>query len=512
MPDDLKIDEPKSGAQSYDEVPYRGNPFRQTHPESIATVAHLLSLPSPDIRTARVLELGCCDGGNLIPMALDLPNATFVGIDYSSVQINLGRADVKNLGIANLDLRDISILDVGEDFGEFDYIISHGVFSWVPDPVAEKMLDICAKHLSPRGVAYLSYNTLPGWYMREPVRDMMRYHALRFDSAARRIHEARLLLDFVAGAAQGFNAEAYGSALRAEAELLKNAPDHYIYHEHLEDFSRPYYFHELIAKANARGIDFLAESRLAAMATANFSDNQQRALGAIATNVVELEQFMDFLRNRTFRETLLHRAGEQPKYEIGPDRLAGLYVIGMVRTNVKIVDLRADTPVTFSGPAKVPVTTTTPVIKAALVKLMNSFPLPIRFENLLNNARAEMAKVGLKLNEPERDANTLAVGLLKIFMSSDLIEFSIAPPRFTTDACDRPVASAFARYKAADPTIDLLVTRRHDMVRLDATQRKIMQLLDGTRTASQAASETGEMVESVLKVISHLERSAMIIQ
>ncbi len=212
--------QPNVGAASYDEVPYRGKPFRQTHPENLATIAHLLSLPSPDIHRARVLELGCCDGGNLLPMAVDFPEAHFVGIDYSKVQIELGRKAVAELGVKNLDLRDLSILDVADDFGEFDYIISHGVFSWVPDDVAHKMLDICAKHLSPDGIAYINYNTYPGWYMRAAVRDMMRYHALRFDSAPRRIEEARLMLGWVAQNVHGFNAEAYGTALKNEAELL----------------------------------------------------------------------------------------------------------------------------------------------------------------------------------------------------------------------------------------------------------------------------------------------------
>ena len=506
MSDPLQV-----GAQSYDEVPYHGNPFRQTHPEWLATIAHLLSLPVPDIHTARVLELGCCDGGNLIPMAGDLPNAKFVGIDYSSVQIARGKKVVDKLGIKNLDLLDISILDVKDDFGEFDYIVSHGVFSWVPDAVAEKMLDICAKHLSPNGVGYLSYNTLPGFYMRGAVRDMMRYHALRFDTAARRIQEARLLLDFVSQTAHGFNAEAYGKALRSEAEMLRNCPDHYIYHEHLEDHSRPYYFHEFNAKLEARGLEFLAESRLGAMATANFNETQQRTLGAIATNIVELEQFMDFLRNRTFRETLIHHAGRTPKYEITPDRLEGLYVIGMIRPTSDKIDIRPDIPMSFEGPGKLPVTTSTPLIKATLAILMKRFPHPIRFEELVDSARHQLQKNGLKLNTLEKDTNTLATGLLKIHMSADHIEFSIAPQRFISHASEKPLVSPYARCQSADPAAELIVTRRHDLVKLDAAQRAVLAMLDGTNKADQIARKLGVTRESVQAAINHFERSALIL-
>lgn len=502
--------QPNSGARSYDEVPYRGKPFRQTHPENLATIAHLLSVPSPDIHTARVLELGCCDGGNLLPMAVDFPEAKFVGIDYSKVQIDLGRRAVAQLGVSNLDLRDISILDIKDNFGEFDYIISHGVFSWVPDEVAHKMLDICAKHLSPDGIAYISYNTYPGWYMRAAVRDMMRYHALRFESAARRIEEARLMLGWVAQNAHGFNAEAYGKALKNEAELLAPCPDHYLYHEHLEDHSRPYYFHEFIAKAQDRGLEFLAESRLGAMAVTNYNEKQQQTLGAIATNIIELEQFMDFLRNRSFRETLLHRAGRSPQYEIAPERLQSMHIMGLARTDGSVVDVRPDKPVRFEGPGKVPVTTTTPILKAAMVCLINSFPLPLHFEALLEKARHQLARSDLATAPLQKDRHQLAAGLLKIYMSADLLELTIAPPRFTINAPTRPLVSKAARHMLEDAAGDLVVTRRHDLVRITPEQRGVLALLDGQHDAISIAAALQTSAESVNAIIHQIERMAMI--
>lgn len=503
--------QPNAGSRSYDEVPYRGKPFRQTHPENLATIAHLLSVPSPDIHTARVLELGCCDGGNLLPMAVDFPDARFVGIDYSKVQIDLGHEAVAELGIKNLDLRDLSILDVADDFGEFDYIISHGVFSWVPDEVAHKMLDICARHLSPTGVAYISYNTFPGWYMRAATRDMMRYHALRFDTAPRRIEEARLMLGWVAKNAHGFSAEAYASALKHEAEMLAQCPDHYLYHEHLEDHSRPYYFHEFIAKAQARGLDFLAESKLSAMAVSNYGQSQQQTLSAIATNIVELEQFMDFLRNRTFRETLLRRTENTPKYDIAPERLQGLYVTGLIRAECPVVDVRPDTPVRFEGPSKVPVTTSTAILKAALVCLVNNFPMPLRFEVLLDNARHHLTRANVALAPIEKDRHALAVGLLKVYMSSDLLELSVAPARFTVDSPSKPLASSAARRMARDPNSDLIVTRRHDLIRPPQALREMIPLLDGEHTLDKIANALGITVEAATTSLHQLEKLAMIV-
>src|SRR5207248_7297064 len=152
------------------------------------------------------------------------------------------------LGFSNISLRHASILDVDESYGPFDYVICHGVFSWVPDNVREKILDICAKHLTPSGVAYVSYNTYPGWHMRGMIRDMMRFHALRFSGAQTQVKQARALLDFLAKSAPQ-DGGAFASLLRSELEGVRTRADHYLYHEHLEAVNDPLYFHQFAEQA-----------------------------------------------------------------------------------------------------------------------------------------------------------------------------------------------------------------------------------------------------------------------
>src|SRR5947208_2747117 len=114
---------------SYDTVPYHSNPFGATHPDRLATVATLLGLKPPPVERCRVLELGCASGGNLIPMALGLPDSTFTGIDLSIRQVADGQRVIDALGLSNVSLRHLSILNVDDDFGSFDYILCHGVYS-----------------------------------------------------------------------------------------------------------------------------------------------------------------------------------------------------------------------------------------------------------------------------------------------------------------------------------------------------------------------------------------------
>src|SRR5262245_8757143 len=160
---------------SYDVVPYESNVFSQSHPDRLATIATLLGMRPAPVTDCRVLELGCASGGNVIPMAVSLPGSRFVGIDLSSRQIEMGRRTVESLALTNLDLKQFDIRNLTKDVGQFDYIICHGVFSWVPREVQDKILEVCAQNLSPRGVAYVSYNTYPGWHMRGLIRDMMLY-------------------------------------------------------------------------------------------------------------------------------------------------------------------------------------------------------------------------------------------------------------------------------------------------------------------------------------------------
>ena len=158
-------------------------------------MARIFGVSTPDIAACRVLELGCASGGNLIPMAFNLPRSEFVGVDLSRHQVDDGRSVIRDLGLSNIRIEHASILDIGPDFGTFDYIICHGVFSWVDEPVQEKILQVASDNLSASGVAYISYNTYPGWHMREGVRRMMRYHTRQFDEPQEQIDRRVRLRD-----------------------------------------------------------------------------------------------------------------------------------------------------------------------------------------------------------------------------------------------------------------------------------------------------------------------------
>src|ERR1041384_979864 len=100
-----------SSPNSYDAVPYSASAFRQTDPDRLAVIARIFGLQSAPPQSARVLELGCASGGNLIPMAVAYPQSHFVGIDLSQRQIEEGNAIIQQLNLPNVTLQHLSITD-----------------------------------------------------------------------------------------------------------------------------------------------------------------------------------------------------------------------------------------------------------------------------------------------------------------------------------------------------------------------------------------------------------------
>lgn len=182
----------------YDDMPYSSYAYQYSAPEQLAAVASLFGLPSGQVSTARVLELGCGSGGNLIPIALRYPQARVVGVDISGVQIAEGKASIDRLGIGNASLIEADLLDLDADsLGEFDYIIAHGVYSWVPAEVQDAVLRLIARCLAADGVAYVSYNTYPGWKTKEIVRDAMLMHGGARPTVDEQVGYGRSMLNFL---------------------------------------------------------------------------------------------------------------------------------------------------------------------------------------------------------------------------------------------------------------------------------------------------------------------------
>lgn len=448
---------------SYDDVPYDMLAHPESHPDRLATMATLLGFAPPPVERCRVLELGCAAGGNLIPMALALPESTFVGIDYSPRQVEQGNEILAALGLKNIELQPRDLLDVPDDFGPFDYVISHGVYSWIPPRVQDKLLSICKHSLAPGGLAFVSYNAFPGWHLRGMVRELMAYHVRAETAPDRRAAAARQLLGWLAEHSKPETA--YGRFLRTEHAMLKDKADSYLLHDHLEENNHPAFFHEFMRRAAAHGLAYLGEVDLWTMLPANFGPEAERVLQPLSADVVRLEQYMDFLRMRSFRETLLCHPEAKPTPSLRAERLEGMAVAAPLE-----VKQRDGETVTFEGRKGTTLVSREPLPRDALLHLAAVWPEAVPLEELLLRAKPDAT---------DADRLYLQQYLLKLTAMSGtiMVELHVRPPRLIHAISERPTASPLTRLQARRGRI--VTTLRHQTLVVEEDQRELLTLLDG---------------------------------
>ena len=469
------------GANDYDAVPYPNMTYAQTHPDVMATLATLLGMQPAPVTHCRVLEIGAAAGANLIPMADALPGSEFVGIDYSARQVKEGLALVTALGLENLSLRQMNILDVTPELGEFDYIIAHGIYSWVPADVRDRLLAVCKQNLAPQGVAYISYNTYPGWHMLGGIRQMMLYHTRGIDNPMEKIAEARKLLEFLTKALAGKNdgsvmlLKGYVNFLENELKHLNTSSDAYLLHDELETVNDPLYFHEFAAHASGHGLQYITDADFRMSLPTNFPPEVSKQLREMAGDLIEMEQYVDYLDNRTLRRSLLCHSEIQLSRTLTPARIMGMYVTSRAHAVSKEVDFNSTAVEKFKGSDGLMFSTDHPVSKAALAYVIEQNPRAVSFEELLETGRA---RVRNNPNERARDAAVLGANLLRAYThSSSLIELHSYAPALVTTVSARPLATRVARFQA--PSVDRITNLYHERVKLDPLGAFVVPFLDG---------------------------------
>ena len=470
---------------SYDDVPYPGAALPDTHPSNLAVIATLFGLEPALPSRCRVLELGCSTGGNLLPMAELLPHSDFVGIDLSGVQIGMARARARQLGLKNVRFEELSILDVGSDFGEFDYIICYGVYSWVPADVREKILRICGGHLAPNGIAAVSYNTYPGWHMRGLARDMFVYHARRLGSTDERVDSSLALLQFAKEATAGMGEKypeyrLYSQVLEREMKLLTGRARHYFVHEHLEGVNEPCYLHEFVSRAAAHGLSFLGDVRLSTMSEGVLPPEVIGRLSGLAQDFTEMEQYKDFFTNRTFRNTLLCRQERKITRDLDGESMypfAFSSIANPLHEDDPAYDPNVPKLRSHRGGAVISMNSMLSFL--ALGHLLEQAPRWIPFDALLAEVRTQLAAAGESPGDEAADARRLGETLLRC-LSAEVVDATFEPPSIASEIPALPRATAYTRLQAAaDQTATSL---RHESFGATTMALFLLPHLNGAHT------------------------------
>ena len=289
---------------AYDAVAYPSFPYPDTHPDRLATMAILHGLSPAPVERCRVLEIACNEGANLIPMAYAIPGSEFVGFDLARLPIERGQERIRDLSLTNVRLFESNLLDVGAELGQFDYIIAHGLYAWVPEPVRDRLLALCRELLDPHGVTFVSYNALPGGHLRNMIREMMLYQVQGIEDPEQKVTAALAFLRFIAESRP--SGDAFRLLIEEQLKQMQKRGPQAIYHDELSAIHHPLLFSEFVDHARRHGLQYLSESVLPPPTDPRFRPDLQPALeSAAGDDIIAQEQVLDFMRMRMYRETLL---------------------------------------------------------------------------------------------------------------------------------------------------------------------------------------------------------------
>ncbi|MCS6915746.1 MAG: class I SAM-dependent methyltransferase [Myxococcota bacterium] len=487
---------------SYEEVPYHSlsNPY--SHPANMATVATLLGLEVPPVRTCRVLELGSGTGPNLLPMAASLPEAEFVGIDLSPRQVAISRQGAEELGLRNVRFLEMNLLDVDAELGRYDYIIAHGMYSWLPPPVRDKLLAICRDHLVEHGLAYVSYNTYPGWHLTNVLRDLLLYRVRGLKTPEERVEAAMEALNLlVEGPTDRSDpparlmrdyARVYGRTLGQLGPHMASS----LHHDLLAETNDPVYFEQFVAHAESHHLSYVAEAPFQLTLPQEIPKQIRDRLGSFVDNNIEMEQYGDFLRMRTFRQSLLCHAGRSIDRSLDPARVRTLWARSVLKPVSSRPELNAPSVERFSGPDGKSLVTNHPVSKAALTILAEEHPRSVAFSDLLHAARQRLGQEPVQGDQDcsSPDAEELARTLLRTFSQQrQLITLRALAPKLARAAPERPVALPVARWQARRTSV--VTNGYHEAASLTPLQHCTLTLLDGTRGRQELLAELSRLAE-----------------
>ena len=296
----------------YKELGYKSYPFPFTTPAYLEAYGTLVGLKPPTAKTARVLELGATYGGNIISQAAHNPEATFVGIELSQDQVEKGNKIIGDAKLDNVSLVQGDILNFDESMGNFDYIIAHGFYSWISDEMKDKLLDIISNHLADNGIAYVSYNTYPGWHTMEEVRQLMLFANRGHDEST---HKEKVLRGKTVGSLVGAQILNYDNLKERNSKFLSalrsvmQKDDYYVGHDHLEPHNDPCYLYQFNDHLKANNLAYVGDADLTLSMVRTYDESIADKLEQLAPNSqADQEQYLDFMLDTTFRKSIICKA------------------------------------------------------------------------------------------------------------------------------------------------------------------------------------------------------------
>ena len=468
---------------SYDELPYDSLALPETQPDFLAAVARLHGFEAPDPRAARILEIGCAQGGNLIPLAWRWPDAECVGVELSRLQAESGNRFIAELGLTNVRILHADLAALPGELGAFDYIIAHGVYSWVPASVRTALLDLCRRHLAPSGLAYVSFNVESGWRPLMRLRETLLQRTAASPDAPARYRAARDVLDALARAPDD-------PLIAKEIAFLQQASPSYFFHEYLDSHNSPMRFDAFAQALDGHALRYVGEAgpRHAIVA---IEESWGLAPEGLYGRWMDAEAALDDAHEIRFRRALIARDDAPCAQPAHPEAMESLAFFADLGSDDEI-DLDQASTQFFLTPAGARVAVDEPLAKAAVMVLAETYPAALPYRALLQSARDTLAAFGAACGDG--DIAAFRETLFQLVIAQAIMP-TVLPAGGAAAPSATPRAHALAQLQAARDGWSV-TGRRHVTLDLDAPARRLLSLLDGTRSRDVLARQMQAALEA----------------
>jgi SAM-dependent methyltransferase len=469
-----------SAGSGYEQLPFKSKADRTKHPDRIATIAYLYGLVSPPLERCRFLDFGCGTGSDCLALALELPGARVIGYDPVEGPMEQSRFVAGLVGVENLKLVAGELPPTEE---QFDYIVSHGVVSWVGADESRRIIRTIAELLAPEGLACISFNALPGWNYRSPIRELLRCYDRPAADANTRVKNAREIL-------RGFRRylpeeSSSGIVLHRELKRLATESDAYLFHEFLSAESTPYLLSELVAIAQSYGLRYVGDAspyRLMRerLEYLGVSGGVLPVPASVGTSAVAQEQFMDMLFGMSFRSAIFCRDDRDVFPLVDRERFASCsfacslkpleseFAVEPSSGRRGWMDLRGRRYVTKTDEES-----------QFLSVVACAWPAYVSGRDVLAQISGGSRALGPMLHE--------------LFIS-EILDVSRTPPLIAQEVSERPVGHPLARFEAQQGS--LVTTYRHESVELGELECLVLTLLDGTISEANLVERLAVWVDS----------------
>ena len=449
---------------SYDAVAYPGFPYADTHPDHLAALAILHGLSPAPVERCRVLEIACGEGANLIPMAYAIPGSEFVGFDLAGHPIARGQQRIRDLGLTNVRLFQGDLLEAGPEHGQFDYVIAHGVYSWVPEPTRNRLLALCKERLTPHGVAFVSYAALPGGHLRNMIREMVLFRVRGMEDPQEKVSSALAFLRVVMNARK--QGDPFRVLIEEQLKSLEKRSPYAVFHDELGEVHHPLLFTHFVEHAHRNRLQYLCEAVLPPPPDPeNDSELAPPRASHAGDDLIAREQMLDFLRMRMYRETLLCHPERELRRDPAPESFRRLLFSSQASSASATV---AGAKI-FTLPGGIKMETSHPAVIALMDRLEAAWPRALSFTEI----EPGLSAAGFSLDQG-------GAALLMRLAVAKFIELRVWNAPVAAAIPSQPRASAIARLQAR--TSPHVTTLLHTTARFDdPLVRSFLQLLDGTR-------------------------------